>query len=341
MPQIAVNVPNGVNPDALLTLGVRVAGLGLGTVDYSAGTITLDDRAADLFGLPAHVPIAREDLHGRIHPEDLPGIETLVGQMLTLGQPDYIDVVHRVQTPDGRQRWLSARKQVVFDADPGASDRRPLTGLVAIMDMTPHKAAEQRVQELMHEMNHRLKNLLTVVQSIARMTARSGGPDDFLDRFDSRLRALSQNQDLLMSGGQDGVVLGALVRQQLRPFTGDCSASVRISGPDLAIRFDAIQPFGLALHELATNASKYGALSVAGGKLDIAWDVVDDLFSLRWTERGGPPVTPPQRKGFGTTVLQSMTRSALDADVTLTYDPAGLDWSIACHIDKIRDDTTI
>ena len=323
-------------PDALLPLGVQVAGLGLGSVDYAADTITLDDRAADLFGLPAHQAIPRHTLHQRIHPEDLPEVEALVARMLSPDEPDYIDVVHRVQTNDGSERWLSARKQVTFDRPSGDRVRRPLTGLVAIMDMTPHKLAERRVQQLMHEMNHRLKNLLTVVQSIARMTARTGGPEDFMERFDARLRALSHNQDLMVLRGIDGVILGALVRQQLDPFTGDSNASLHITGPDLPLRFEAIQPIGLALHELGTNAMKYGALSVKGGRLDVAWSVMGDRFEMSWTESGGPVVTPPQRKGFGSTVLQGMTRSALEADVTLSYDPAGLHWSFTCDIDRIR-----
>ena len=332
------HIPTFGDPDALLPLGIRVAGLGLGSVDYHADTITLDDRAAQLFALPAHQPIPRRALHDRIHPDDLPEVEALVARMLSPNEPDYIDVVHRVRTSDGSERWLSARKQVTFDRPADDADRQPLSGLVAIMDMTPHKMAERRVQDLMHEMNHRLKNLLTVVQSIARMTARTGAPEEFLDRFDARLRALSHNQDLMVSRGTNGVVLGALVRQQLDPFAGDSNAALHISGPDMPVKFDAIQPIGLALHELGTNAMKYGALSVKGGRLDIAWDVTGDRFSLSWTERGGPPVTPPQRKGFGSTVLQGMTRSALEAEVTLSYDPAGVEWSMSCDLARVRAD---
>ena len=328
------------DPDALLPLGVRVAGLGLGSVDYRRNTITLDDRAADLFGLPAHVPIPRDDLHAKIHPEDRPAVEASVARMLSPDQPDFIDLVHRVQTADGSDRWVSARKQVDFSAAAPGETRTPVSGLVAIMDMTAHKLAERRVQELMREMNHRQKNLLTVVQSIARMTARTGTPDNFLDRFESRLRALSHNQDLLIAPDSDGVVLGALIRQQLKPFIGDGNTAVRLSGPDFVLRFDAIQPIGLALHELATNATKYGALSVPTGRLDIVWDVQGDTFTLSWTERGGPDVVPPQRKGFGSTVLQGMTRASLDGDVTLSYDPEGLRWSMTCDVANVREGAT-
>ncbi len=328
------------DPDALLPLGVRVAGLGLGSIDYRADTIILDNRAAALFELPAHCPIPRDDLHAQIHSDDRPKVEAQVAAMLSPGLPDFIDVVHRVKTADGKDRWLSARKQVVFAESPDDT-RVPATGLVAIMDVTAHKTTERQVKDLMHEMNHRLKNLLTVVQSIARLTARHGTPEDFLPRFDARLRALSHNQDLLMSRGGMGVTFGALVREQLHPFTGGVDKHVQIAGPDLPIRFSAIQPVGLALHELATNATKYGALSTPNGNLDLIWKVEGDQFTLAWTESGGPQVVPPQRTGFGSTVLQGMTRSALEAEVALDYRPEGLHWSMTCALSNIRDDKAL
>ena len=328
------------NTDALLPLGARVAGLGLGSVDYLADTIVLDARAAELFDLAAHTPIPRDMLHAQIHPEDLAGVEAQVAAMLRPEHPDFIDVVHRIATRDGSERWVSARKQVMFDTN-GTLDRKPVSGLVAIMDVTAHKVSEARVQDLMHEMNHRLKNLLTVVQSIARMTARTGDMQDFMPRFDARLRALSQNQDLLLSRGMVSVTLGALIRQQIRAFTGGAEGRVTVDGPDLPLRFEAIQPIGLALHELATNATKYGALSVPAGRLSVTWACEGDRFKMSWIESGGPEVAPPKRTGFGSTVLQAMVRSALSADVTLDYDPNGLQWSIACDAGQIRDNTPL
>ncbi|MEH6655676.1 HWE histidine kinase domain-containing protein [Loktanella salsilacus] len=325
--------------DALPPLGMRVTdlGLGLGTIDYIADTITLDDRAAALFELPANTPVPRKTLHAQIHPDDIGEVECLVEQMLSPQLPNFIDVIHRVQTADGSERWVSARKRVSFGPADANGIMPPVSGIVAIMDMTPHKKAERQVQDLMRETNHRLKNLLTVVQSIARMTARSCDVSEFLPRFNARLRALSHNQDLLVSRGHEGVVLGDLVREQLRPFSGDANAAISISGPDLPLRFAAIQPIGLALHELATNAAKYGALSVPDGTLDIRWDIQDGQFTLSWTESGGPVVVPPQRTGFGSTVLQGMTRSALEAEVTLRYDPAGVHWGVTCDPSIVRD----
>ncbi|WP_394153732.1 sensor histidine kinase [Loktanella salsilacus] len=322
-----------------LAMQVTDLGLGLGTIDYIADTITLDDRAAALFELPANTPVPRKTLHAQIHPDDRHDVECLVEQMLSPQLPNFIDVVHRVRTADDSERWVSARKRVTFGPKDAAGYSAPVSGIVGIMDMTPHKKAERQVQDLMRETNHRLKNLLTVVQSIARMTARSCDVSEFMPRFDARLRALSHNQDLLVSRGHESLVLGDLVREQLRPFSGDANAAITISGPDLPLRFAAIQPIGLALHELATNAAKYGALSVPDGTLAINWTIQNGKFTLSWTESGGPVVVPPQRTGFGSTVLQAMTRSALEAEVTLRYDPEGVHWSVVCDASIVRENT--
>ncbi len=323
----------------LMCLGLRVAGLGLGAIDYGCDTITLDDRAATLFDLPARSAIARSALHARIHEGDLPHVTAAIARLYDVGGPGFVDVVHRVRTDDHSLRWLSARKQVIFDsADPAT--RRPVSGLVAIMDISAQKRAETRIIDLMREMNHRQKNLLTVVQSIARLTARTAAPDAFIASFTTRLQALAHNQDLLLQRGTDGVMLAALVHEQLEPFTPDMQTQFRISGPDVALSYDAIQPIGLALHELATNALKYGALSVSDGVVQIDWDITGDRFCLRWTESGGPAVSPPTRKGFGTTVLQSMTRSALNADVVLDHAPSGLHWQMTCPVSRVHPSGT-
>ena len=318
----------------LLELGARVAGLGLGSVDYLSDTITLDDRAADLFGLPAHVPVPRSDLHARIHADDRPAVEAEVSRLLRPGQPDFIDVVHRVTMTDGSERWVSARKQVFFGPDPVAG-RRPVSGLVALMDVTDHKRAEQRISGLLREMNHRQKNLLTVVQAIARMTARTAPPDGFLAMFDQRIKALAHNQDLLVRRGPGGLSLDALIREQVQAFAGDGSGQVSLSGPIVSLTYDAIQPIGMAINELATNATKHGALQNSEGRVTIAWSLDDTTFTLHWQERNGPPVTPPQRRGFGTTVLQGMTQAALEAQVALDHAPEGVSWRIVCPRDRV------
>ncbi|SEQ45409.1 Two-component sensor histidine kinase, contains HisKA and HATPase domains [Loktanella sp. DSM 29012] len=333
------DLPVAGQPDvsaALLQLGVQVAGLGLGTVDYVNDTITLDARAAELFDLPALRPVSRDELHARIHPEDQPHVQHEVDALLAPGQPDIVDVVHRVPRPDGGHRWLSARKQVTFkqDADGNA---RPVSGLVAIMDISALKSHEDHVVALMGEMNHRLKNVLTIVQSIARLTARTTEPQDFLASFNARMAALGQNQNLLMQQAAVGVQLGDLVREQLSPFASRTDPRITVDGPALILRESAMQSIGLTLHELATNATKYGALSVSEGRLTVSWTVTDETLSLSWREDGGPSVKAPEHRGFGTSVLQTMTEAALNATVTQDFDPKGLRWSMTCPVQAIND----
>ena len=313
---------------ALLSLGVRVAGLGLGLVDYIADTITLDARAAELFDLPAGSPIPRPQLHARIHAEDRLAVIHKVDALLAPEEPDVIDVVHRVPLPGGGHRWLKARKQVNFAPVGDDGKRSPVSGLVAIVDVTDLKFHEDRVVSLMGEMNHRLKNLLTVVQSIARMTARTTMPGQFLDAFLARLSALGRNQALLMTQSTEQTMMRDLLAQQLSAFTALGADRIDVSGPPLPLHETAVQTMGLAIHELATNATKYGALSVPDGRIGISWTIEAGTVVLDWVETGGPTVVPPERAGFGGSVLRAMIEGSLDATVVTDYRPEGLHWSM-------------
>ncbi|MBS1300985.1 HWE histidine kinase domain-containing protein [Loktanella sp. SALINAS62] len=320
---------------ALLGLGIKVAGLGLGSIDYVNDTITLDDRAAALFDLPAHTPVPRPTLHARFHPDDIGQTQHQIDTLLTHGLPDIVDLVHRVRTPDGSWRWLRARKQVQFDTD-SASEPHPVSGLVAVMDITDIKSHEDHIIAMMGEMNHRLKNVLTIVQSLARLTARTTEPDEFLPRFNARMRALGQNQNLLMKQMEGGAQLRDLVREQLSPFIDIIGAQVTIDGPDLGLQNSALQSMGLMLHELATNATKYGALSVPEGRLSITWTIAADMLTFEWREIDGPAVVAPSYVGFGSSVLQKMTAATLDGTVTRDFDPTGLHWTMTCPVAALR-----
>ncbi len=176
-------------------------------------------------------------------------------------------------------------------------------------DITELKRQEEQISLLMREVNHRSKNILTLVQAIARQTAASR-PADFLRRFDERVRALAASQDLLVKSEWTGADLAQLIRSQLAHFKDFIDARIALNGPDLVVTTPAAQALGMALHELATNAGKYGALSNANGQIRIDWNLVrdgsDDMFVMCWRERGGPLVQEPEIKGFGTTVICRM-----------------------------------
>jgi two-component sensor histidine kinase len=181
----------------------------------------------------------------------------------------------------------------------------------------------------MREVNHRAKNMLSLVQAIARQTA-AREPEDFIGRFTERIQALAANQDLLIRNEWQGVDVEDLVRAQLAHFADLVGSRIAVRGPKVHLNAAAAQAIGLALHELATNAGKYGALSVGAGRVDVGWQFDGDIFAMSWTERNGPPVSPPERRGFGSTVIGMMAKLSVGGEVELDYAPSGLAWRLTC-----------
>jgi PAS domain S-box-containing protein len=201
--------------------------------------------------------------------------------------------------------------------------------IVAITNITSLKRAEAAVHFLMREVDHRAKNMLSVVQAIAHQTVASS-PEDFVERFSERIQALSANQDLLVRNEWKGVEIENLVQAQLAHFADLVGSRVAVHGPTLRLNPPSAQAIGLALHELATNAGKYGALSKDIGRVDISWGIVGDTFTMSWTEREGPPVSAPVRRGFGIIVMQTMAERSMDGVVDLDYAPSGVTWRLTC-----------
>ncbi len=198
-------------------------------------------------------------------------------------------------------------------------------------DITQRKAQEEYVQLLMREVNHRAKNMLSVVNAIAHQTAAKN-PEDFIERFSERIRALSASQDLLIRNEWKGVEIEDLVRAQLAHFASLIDSRIALCGPRLRLKAASAQAIGLALHELATNAGKYGALSTDKGRVDISWRATANLFIMSWTENEGPPVAPPIQCGFGSTVINTMATQSLGGKVGIYYVRSGLMWQIACPV---------
>jgi two-component sensor histidine kinase len=196
-------------------------------------------------------------------------------------------------------------------------------------DITERKEREEREHLLMREINHRAKNMLSVVDAIAHQTAAKT-PEDFIERFSERIQALSANQDLLIRSGWHGVEIEDLVRAQVAPFADLLGSRIVVRGPKLRLNAATAQAIGLVLHELTTNAGKYGALSKDAGGLEIGWGTEGETFTVTWTERDGPPVSPSPRRGFGTVVMKEMAERSLDGRVELDYAPSGVTWRLTC-----------
>ena len=202
-------------------------------------------------------------------------------------------------------------------------------------DITESKRAEEHTKLLTAEVNHRAKNLLSVVQAIALVTAKSADPTTFAQIFSERIRGLAASQDLLVRNEWKGVDVGDLVRAQLFHFHDLFGTRVCLVGEPVALRPEASQGIGLALHELGTNAAKYGALSNSKGVVTISWQILtnpEPTFLLCWSEMGGPPVNPPTRSGFGQTVTGRMVEWAVDGKVALDFRASGLVWSVVAPV---------
>lgn len=232
----------------------------------------------------------------------------------------------------GRGREVDARRKngEIFPVELAIAEwadggRRRFTGI--LRDITERKRAEERLNLIMREQSHRMKNLFAVVQAMAWQTARSSADvRDFDRRFTSRLQAMARSYDLLVKGEWRSVLLGNLVRAQLAPFVDTMSDRLHVSGPELFLKPSTAQDLGLVFHELATNALKYGALSSPGGVINVIWFTEEGYFHLIWRENGGPPVSAPERRGFGHMVLQSM--QILECNVSLEFPAEGVVWRL-------------
>ena len=197
--------------------------------------------------------------------------------------------------------------------------------LVSALDLTERRQDERRMRLMMRELTHRSKNLLAVIQAMARKTAGlSQDLDGFINDFSQRLRAMAAAHDLLVSQSWQGADLEALLRASLAQTIPPDAEALKLDGPALVLAPDTAQNLGLAFHELATNASKYGSLSADTGGLEVTWLQTDGQVRIVWREHGGPPVAPPERHGFGRVLLERLVGATLNGTVTLAFQPDGL-----------------
>ncbi len=231
----------------------------------------------------------------------------------------------------GELRFFDLRLEAKSD-DTGST-----TGVVSTaVDLTEHRRDEKRMRLMMRELTHRSKNLLAVIQAMARKTATlSEDTDSFIIDFSSRLQAMAAAHDLLVSQSWHGADLGDLIRASVAQTIAPTAEQVHIEGPALMLAPDTAQNLGLAFHELATNASKYGALAADAGQLAVTWDVQDGEVRIVWKEQGGPEVTRPERRGFGRVLLERLIGATLNGSVDLDFRSAGVVCEIVFPEDRL------
>jgi PAS domain S-box-containing protein len=309
-----------------LRLALNAAQLGSWQYDPLRRVASGDTRFKEIFDVADH-ETAIDEIVKRVHPDDMGRVRAAFDAALDPADPKPLAIVCRAQREDGGIRWMEVHGLAYFGGAEHGQRAARVIGTVA--DVTERRENAEKAHILTREINHRAKNMLSVVDAISHQIA-TGDPEHFAQRFSERIQALAANQDLLIRNEWRGVEIEDLVRAQLAHFTDLMGSRIVVQGPKLLLRGAAAQAIGLALHELATNAGKYGALSTDIGRVDICWGSDGDTLTMGWTERDGPPVSAPERRGFGTIVMKAMTERSLDGQVQLNYAPSGLIWRLAC-----------
>jgi PAS domain S-box-containing protein len=256
--------------------------------------------------------------HQLVHPDHAERVFAEFRRAIESGE-DYEDLFP-MRGADGGYRWFLSRALPIRDEQGNISQ-----WFGTNTDVTEQRESSEQIRLLLHEVNHRSKNMLATVQALARKTHCEDA--SFIERFERRIAGLAVNQDILVRREWRVVPLEELVRLQLG-FLGQAEDHLRIEGPEYPLSPRAAQVIGMALHELATNSLKYGALSSDDGVVEVGWKRDGADFKMWWRERGGPPVVAPERSGFGTMLIRDVPRSSLSAEVTMVFDPDGLCWQI-------------
>jgi two-component sensor histidine kinase/DNA-binding response OmpR family regulator len=266
-----------------------------------------------------------EKVRQRLHPEDLSKIR----EAFTALRPDRgtCEVEFRIVRPTGEVRWCTAAACASFDA---AAALVRLSGVTT--DITDRKEADDHQALLAREVDHRAKNTLAVVQAIVRMAKRDG-IEEYVKAVEGRIGALAQTHELLSQSKWEGANILRLVLDELAPYRSDGQQRVTAIGPSLVLAPEQAQLVAMAVHELATNAAKYGSLSVESGRVDVRWSIPDGILSLVWNESGGPNVVPPTRAGFGTKVISSLGGSH-GGRTEFNWRPAGLNFILELQYQK-------
>jgi PAS domain S-box-containing protein len=307
-----------------LQLALDAAQLGSWQYDPLTGIVSADARCQEIFDVAESAAVIEEILKP-VHPDDAERLWAAIEASLDPVDPKRSATEFRLQRRNGTVRWVETLGLAHFEG----TERRAISMVGTAQDITERKEREEKERLLMREVNHRAKNMLSVVDSIAHQTA-TRNPDNFIERFSERIQALSANQDLLVRNEWNGVEIEDLVRAQLAHFADLIGSRISVRGPKLRFTAASAQAIGLALHELATNGGKYGALSTDKGRVDVSWGVVGDTFTMSWIERDGPPVSVPKRRGFGTIVMEAMAERSVNGAVALDYAPAGMSWRLTC-----------
>lgn len=312
-------------------LSAAMAVARLGTIEWNPrmGEPNLDARAREIFGFTQSEHVGFSDLLGRLEPEEAARLTARARAAFAAGQSRR-EYEYQIHLPGGGVRT------VVTVSDRLTGDVGETQGVIAVViDVTERRRAERRQQLLINELNHRVKNTLATVQSLSMQTLRAeADPARARRALEARLTALAAAHDVLTEQSWRGAELGDIVNSAMAPFAASNGSRLDHSGPPVWLTAQRALALTMALHELATNAANYGALSCPEGRVSIRWRMDEGgVLDLSWVEAGGPAVVPPLRTGFGARLLQRGLVHEIGGEVALCFSPEGVRCNIRCKLD--------
>lgn len=312
--------------EQLRSLALAAGQMGSWEWDAVQKKLIWDQGQYAIFGVdPDSFVPTPENVRRLVHPDDVDGqTAALKGIGLDV---QTVRTEFRVNRPNGEVRWCIGVAAASFDVNRVVR----LSGVT--IDITDGKLAEERQTLLAEEVDHRARNVVAVIQSIMRLT-RADKIEDYLGVVDGRIRALSNAHKLLSRSRWEGADLGKLVEEEFAPYRSEDTEKVSSEGPAILLQPSTAQTLALALHELATNAAKYGALSARSGRLNLTWQLQPGGIALNWREFGGPPVTQPRSTGYGTRVVHAGIEHQLGGKVSFAWEPDGLQCAMVIPLDE-------
>jgi PAS domain S-box-containing protein len=316
--------------NARLSMALKAGALGTWTLDLPELALTPSPGCKQIFGRSADEPFTYEDLLASIHPEDLPSMQTAVRRTVENNEPYNIE--YRILTPAGEQRWVAVQGDLHFRAD-----GTPLAMTGFSTNISTRKFAEEHRAVLARELTHRVKNTLATVNAVVSQTLRDASSlEEAASAVSGRITSLAAAQELLIQDEVEGAAIGEIVDKVLMPFKDRDGARFSADGPYVRVTPEITLALSMALHELATNAIKYGALSVPHGRVAIEWSIEQGEggrhLHFCWAEHDGPPVTPPTRTGFGTRMIERVLRRHVRSGAAIRYLETGIRFEIEAAI---------